>query len=652
MILIFSDPRCIGGVFTWSQYFCRHLYSQNIMYKLIQHYDFDKLCIGRSNICIINNYHSPLFFNHAWLSKLKKDNNHLIFVMHSSLSPANKVFNDWYTYFDSVIVVTLECLEKVKRLYNKNVHYLPNCLNQLVHLQKPKQNRIHFVGRLAPEKNLPMLIYSFTYLSDFSLHLYGVPINSGYLKYLLWLITEWKLTNVTIHDSTNDHNILFACDACVMPSVYEGASYTCIEALEHGIPVIAHKTGGISEYIDETFEFEQIHDLFCDDEIYIPSYDTLLINIGYCECITTCRSKLSNLLDRWTGKVIVPSILLNIKSEKNYFKENALIIAESIKKGVGRDVKFDRKNILYEKNIMSLVNKKITDSYFYDAYYGSNSIQTLRYKKYGLLQKIGCEGDFYKINHIEIDQYDLISIIIPTYNRQNKIEQTILSLLDQSYPNLEIIVVDDGSTDSTAEVIKKYDNIKYIRYEQNMGCYHAVNIGLTYCTGKYVTYHGSDDISEKNRFMTQYKMLKKYDLLMCGANMIRTHIEHFGNNDANKLVELIERDKYDLTIKHYIGCCRPILCFGSFIYKKSVIDELKEFTKLMRGTDAEFISRFLAKYENVVFDIKLDEIQPYKHIYQYVSNKRIGRTYYIIPEVLYYSTDFDGSNLTILPDPI
>lgn len=91
--------------------------------------------------------------------------------------------------------------------------------------------------------------------------------------------------------------------------------------------------------------------------------------------------------------------------------------------------------------------------------------------------------------------YPFVSIIIPTYNRANLIKRAINSILDQSYINYEIIVVDDGSTDNTKEVIESFneDKISYYIHKKNKGAAAAMNTGIKYSQGDFVAFQGSDD---------------------------------------------------------------------------------------------------------------------------------------------------------------
>lgn len=91
----------------------------------------------------------------------------------------------------------------------------------------------------------------------------------------------------------------------------------------------------------------------------------------------------------------------------------------------------------------------------------------------------------------------LVSVIIPTYNRSSLIKRSIASVLTQSYPKLEIVVVDDASTDQTSSVISKlqksHPHLKYYRLEHNSGEVAARNYGIKVATGTLITFLDSDD---------------------------------------------------------------------------------------------------------------------------------------------------------------
>ncbi len=101
-----------------------------------------------------------------------------------------------------------------------------------------------------------------------------------------------------------------------------------------------------------------------------------------------------------------------------------------------------------------------------------------------------------------LNSYPKISIVTASFNQGNFIEETIKSVLDQNYPNLEYIIIDGGSTDNSVEVIKKYaPHLKYWISEKDKGQANAINKGLQYCTGEIFNWLNSDDYLEPGSLM-------------------------------------------------------------------------------------------------------------------------------------------------------
>ncbi|HMJ89704.1 MAG TPA: glycosyltransferase family 2 protein [Candidatus Acidoferrum sp.] len=92
-------------------------------------------------------------------------------------------------------------------------------------------------------------------------------------------------------------------------------------------------------------------------------------------------------------------------------------------------------------------------------------------------------------------QHPIISIVTPSFNQGEFIEETICSVLSQDYPNLKYVIMDGGSTDNTVEVIRKYaDRLSYWESEKDRGQSHAINKGIARCTGDIFNWINSDDL--------------------------------------------------------------------------------------------------------------------------------------------------------------
>lgn len=124
-----------------------------------------------------------------------------------------------------------------------------------------------------------------------------------------------------------------------------------------------------------------------------------------------------------------------------------------------------------------------------------------------------------------------VSVIIPTYNRAHLIKQSVQSVLEQSYQDFEIIIVDDGSNDGTDQVIRnlgKPEKIIY-RYQENQGRSKARNNALQIATGQYITFLDSDDIYLLNKLQVQVEYLDSHpDICMVYASAICE--DEFGNS--------------------------------------------------------------------------------------------------------------------------
>ena len=128
--------------------------------------------------------------------------------------------------------------------------------------------------------------------------------------------------------------------------------------------------------------------------------------------------------------------------------------------------------------------------------------------------RVASDEYFYK-NILEILQLEIknipiglsffpkISVILPVYQGENTLRMAVKSIIKQTYRNIELIIVNDGSTDGTESIIskmmKKYLQIKYIKNGENRGVYFSRNIGIKESTGEFITMQDADDISDNHR---------------------------------------------------------------------------------------------------------------------------------------------------------
>lgn len=179
----------------------------------------------------------------------------------------------------------------------------------------------------------------------------------------------------------------------------------------------------------------------------------------------------------------------------------------------------------------------------------------------------------------------LVSIVIPTFNRKSYLNRSIDSVIKQTYTGWELIVVDDGSSDNSFEIvdfyISKFENIRYVR-QSNRKSPLTTNAGILASCGDYITFLGSDD---------EYKVdhIKPRVELMVGhpeTDMIHGGVEIVGHPYV--------KDKNDLTKEIHISEC---VVGGTFFGKRSVFLELDGFQNLIYSDDSDFFERAEKKFK-------------------------------------------------------
>lgn len=132
---------------------------------------------------------------------------------------------------------------------------------------------------------------------------------------------------------------------------------------------------------------------------------------------------------------------------------------------------------------------------------------------------------------------DLVSIIIPVYNSENTIKDTIESAINQTYSNLEIIVVNDGSTDKSENKIVAFNDSRIIyKFQENQGSPIAKNLGLSIAKGKYIQFLDADDLLSADKIENQVKLLNgKTDTICVCRTKIFYDILDIENNKLQEI---------------------------------------------------------------------------------------------------------------------
>jgi len=126
------------------------------------------------------------------------------------------------------------------------------------------------------------------------------------------------------------------------------------------------------------------------------------------------------------------------------------------------------------------------------------------------------------INPSITENNPLVSIIVPCYNHEAYIEESILSVLKQTYSNIELIVIDDGSSDSSAEILERLqqEHSFYFERQANQGLTKTLNKAIKMAKGKYIAPLGSDDLILPNKTALQVDYLeKRSDIAVVGGNI-------------------------------------------------------------------------------------------------------------------------------------
>ena len=202
-----------------------------------------------------------------------------------------------------------------------------------------------------------------------------------------------------------------------------------------------------------------------------------------------------------------------------------------------------------------------------------------------------------------IDEQKLISVIIPVYNVEKYLEKCLNSVINQTYKNLEIIVIDDGSTDNSGKICDEYakkDSRIIVIHTENGGVSSARNKGLEVAKGEYIGFVDSDDYIEDNMYEILYRNLVKFDvdISMCNYYIVRNNKKTYHKHNIDDILLIDNKEKFFelLNSNYYKG----FLC--NKLFKSDIMQKKKLEEDIYVCEDLLFISQIADISERFCFD--------------------------------------------------
>ncbi len=192
----------------------------------------------------------------------------------------------------------------------------------------------------------------------------------------------------------------------------------------------------------------------------------------------------------------------------------------------------------------------------------------------------------------------LVSVIIPCFNAERWIAEAITSCLSQTYPEIEVIVVDDGSSDRSLEVIKSFSHkITWTATGKNLGGNHARNLGFTLAKGQYIQYLDADDFLKSNKIAKQVTHLEQFqgDIIYCDVAYQHHPANGSPYREEAKFLGIAGRTADFLYSLLAYGCLPPM----AYLLRREVVLNSSGWDENLRaGQDRDFLLN-LAIHQNL-----------------------------------------------------
>ena len=225
---------------------------------------------------------------------------------------------------------------------------------------------------------------------------------------------------------------------------------------------------------------------------------------------------------------------------------------------------------------------------------------------------------------------DLVSVVIPVYNSEKFLEECLNSILTQSYRNIEIIAVDDGSTDASSDILERYSDKISIISQKNQGLASALNLGISKMKGSWFKWFSPDDVMYPNTIETLIDETKNHSdntIIYSNWNIIDdtgNTLREFHESNYNELSE------FDFNVKLLDGQQINVntTLIPATLFKKYGIRELDDPVAI----DYDFFLRS-ALLHNVKFHLISQPLVKYRIHSDQLSHKNISKTLNYISEI-------------------
>jgi glycosyltransferase involved in cell wall biosynthesis len=205
---------------------------------------------------------------------------------------------------------------------------------------------------------------------------------------------------------------------------------------------------------------------------------------------------------------------------------------------------------------------------------------------------------------------ELISVILPVYNAERYLKKSIKSVLDQTYNTIELIIIDDGSEDSSSSIIQNFkdDRIKFYS-NAHQGLISQLNFGIQAATGKYIARMDADDIGDLNRLAIQAAFLKEHP----DIQLVSTNYNYIDEKD--KIIAHKQLPQNHDDIEYMMPILNSICHAGMLTYKDAILDAGAYSEAFVFVEDQYLFLRMISK------GIKMYNIQKFLYSYRLKKNR-------------------------------